>query len=139
MDFIKGLEFQRMQMFVDTQVQLEKIKRTRRIYADVLDRGRFPVELVAAFPQIPSGLFGFTENCSMFASSKTPPITFEEEEWEEQELASPQHHLKLSQLSCTHKGTSKNPAKRPKMDLTEINPAWVRGLLEEDQHHASAT
>ncbi|PKA46873.1 hypothetical protein AXF42_Ash015767 [Apostasia shenzhenica] len=30
MEFIKGLEFQRMQMFVDTQVQLEKIKRTRR-------------------------------------------------------------------------------------------------------------
>ncbi|KAK8939917.1 hypothetical protein KSP40_PGU012052 [Platanthera guangdongensis] len=34
MDFIKGLEFQRMQMFVDTQVQLEKIKRTRRKDAD---------------------------------------------------------------------------------------------------------
>ncbi|PKU68272.1 hypothetical protein MA16_Dca021100 [Dendrobium catenatum] len=30
MEFIKGLEFQRMQMFVDTQVQMEKIKRTRR-------------------------------------------------------------------------------------------------------------
>ncbi|PKA64454.1 hypothetical protein AXF42_Ash007199 [Apostasia shenzhenica] len=30
MEFIKGLEFQRMQMFVDTQVQLEKIKRARR-------------------------------------------------------------------------------------------------------------
>lgn len=34
MEFIKGLEFQRMQMFVDTQVQLEKIKRTRRSDAD---------------------------------------------------------------------------------------------------------
>ncbi|KAG0454750.1 hypothetical protein HPP92_023700 [Vanilla planifolia] len=33
MEFIKGLEFQRMQMFVDTQVQLEKIKRTRRAEA----------------------------------------------------------------------------------------------------------
>lgn len=34
MEFIKGLEFQRMQMFVDTQVQMEKIKRTRRPDAD---------------------------------------------------------------------------------------------------------
>lgn len=34
MDFIKGLEFQRMQMFVDTQIQLERIKRTKRTDAD---------------------------------------------------------------------------------------------------------
>ncbi|KAK8928263.1 hypothetical protein KSP39_PZI017584 [Platanthera zijinensis] len=54
----------------------------------IINRGRFPAELVAAFPQTPSGLFGFTENCSVFASSKAPLITFEEEEWEEQELAS---------------------------------------------------
>ncbi|KAK8970277.1 hypothetical protein KSP40_PGU017275 [Platanthera guangdongensis] len=30
MEFIKGLEFQHMQMLVDTQVQVEKIKRARR-------------------------------------------------------------------------------------------------------------
>lgn len=30
MEFIKGLEFQRMQMFLDTQVQVEKIKRARQ-------------------------------------------------------------------------------------------------------------
>ncbi|KAL0925132.1 hypothetical protein M5K25_003442 [Dendrobium thyrsiflorum] len=35
MEFIKGLEFQRMQMFVDTQVQVEKIKRARRSDADI--------------------------------------------------------------------------------------------------------
>ncbi|XP_020572625.1 trihelix transcription factor ASIL2-like [Phalaenopsis equestris] len=34
MEFIKGLEFQRMQMFVDTQVQMEKIKRIRRSDSD---------------------------------------------------------------------------------------------------------
>ncbi|MQM14197.1 hypothetical protein Taro_047127 [Colocasia esculenta] len=30
MDFAKGLEFQRMQIFVDSQVQLEKLKRSKR-------------------------------------------------------------------------------------------------------------
>ncbi|KAH0448250.1 hypothetical protein IEQ34_022050 [Dendrobium chrysotoxum] len=45
MEFIKGLEFQRMQMFVDTQVQLEKIKRTRR--SDAGEMG-----LSIAFPSL---------------------------------------------------------------------------------------
>ncbi|XP_073012304.1 trihelix transcription factor ENAP2-like [Typha latifolia] len=36
MEFAKGLELQRMQMFVDSQVQLEKIKRARRVDADEL-------------------------------------------------------------------------------------------------------
>lgn len=34
MEFIKGLEFQHMQMLVDTQVQVENIKRARRSDAD---------------------------------------------------------------------------------------------------------
>ncbi|XP_073116543.1 trihelix transcription factor ENAP1-like [Elaeis guineensis] len=34
MEFAKGLEFQRMQIFVDSQVQLEKIKRSKRVDAE---------------------------------------------------------------------------------------------------------
>ncbi|KAL5997863.1 hypothetical protein ACLOJK_008795 [Asimina triloba] len=33
MEFVKGLEFQRMQLFMDSQVQLEKIKRAKRAAA----------------------------------------------------------------------------------------------------------
>ncbi|XP_073007999.1 trihelix transcription factor ENAP2-like [Typha latifolia] len=36
MEFAKGLEFQRMQIFVDSQVQLEKIKRAKRVDGDYL-------------------------------------------------------------------------------------------------------
>ncbi|XP_038987547.1 trihelix transcription factor ASIL2-like [Phoenix dactylifera] len=36
MEFAKGLEFQRMQSFVDSQVQLEKIKRAKRADVDYL-------------------------------------------------------------------------------------------------------
>ncbi|XP_010924609.2 trihelix transcription factor ENAP1 isoform X1 [Elaeis guineensis] len=36
MEFAKGLEFQRMQIFVDSQVQLEKIKRAKRADSDYL-------------------------------------------------------------------------------------------------------
>nr|CAD1823753.1 unnamed protein product [Ananas comosus var. bracteatus] len=42
MEFAKGLEFQRMQIFVDSQVQLEKIKRSKRA-----DAGE-PIRSVAA-------------------------------------------------------------------------------------------
>uniref|UniRef100_A0A1D1XF92 Myb/SANT-like DNA-binding domain-containing protein n=1 Tax=Anthurium amnicola TaxID=1678845 RepID=A0A1D1XF92_9ARAE len=34
MEFVKGLEFQRMQIFVDSQVQLEKLKRAKRATSD---------------------------------------------------------------------------------------------------------
>ncbi|KAI3942904.1 hypothetical protein MKW92_040355 [Papaver armeniacum] len=59
MEFMKSLEYQRMQLFMDCQVQMEKIKRTKRDAAATASGNHF--QILSYFGSVAS-LFDFIDN-----------------------------------------------------------------------------